>query len=79
MPVLSLGASDLQLYRKRHLVPFGETIPGKAVFGFLINRVLAIPLADQTPGAAAQPPFLDRALTVENRDGWCFLANQPKR
>ena len=62
--VLSLGASDLQLYRKRHLVPFGETIPGKAVFGFLINRVLAIPLADQTPGAAAQPPFAVAGVKV---------------
>jgi len=55
--VLSLGESDLQLYRKRHLVPFGESIPGKAVFGWLIRNVLAIPLADQTPGPAMQPPF----------------------
>jgi apolipoprotein N-acyltransferase len=55
--VLSLGESDLQLYRKRHLVPFGESIPGKAVFGWFIRNVLSIPLADQTPGPAAQPPF----------------------
>ena len=55
--VLSLGESDLQLYRKRHLVPFGESIPGKAVFGWFIRSVLSIPLADQTPGPAAQPPF----------------------
>jgi apolipoprotein N-acyltransferase len=38
-------------------VPFGETIPAKAVFGWFIRNVLAIPLADQTPGAAQQPPF----------------------
>ncbi|MEO5764143.1 MAG: apolipoprotein N-acyltransferase [Casimicrobiaceae bacterium] len=55
--VISLGESELQLYRKRHLVPFGETIPGKAVFGWFIRNVLAIPLADQTPGAAHQAPF----------------------
>ncbi|HET9046251.1 MAG TPA: apolipoprotein N-acyltransferase, partial [Casimicrobiaceae bacterium] len=55
--VVALGESDLQLYRKRHLVPFGETIPGKAVFGWFIRNVLAIPLADQTPGPARQPPF----------------------
>jgi apolipoprotein N-acyltransferase len=55
--VLSLGEGELQVYRKRHLVPFGETIPGKAVFGWFIRNILAIPLADQTPGAAQQPPF----------------------
>ena len=55
--VLSLGEQDLQVYRKRHLVPFGETIPGKAVFGWFIRNILSIPLADQTPGALQQPPF----------------------
>jgi len=55
--VVSLGDSDLQIYRKRHLVPFGETIPGKAVLGWFIRNVLAIPLADQTAGPARQAPF----------------------
>jgi len=55
--VVSLGASPTQLYRKRHLVPFGETIPAKALVGWVIERVLAIPLSDQTPGPADQPPF----------------------
>jgi apolipoprotein N-acyltransferase len=55
--VLSLGSGEISLYRKRHLVPFGETIPGKPVLGWFINNVLAIPLADQTPGPAVQPPF----------------------
>ncbi len=55
--VVSLGASDTQVYRKRHLVPFGETIPAKALLGWFINRVLAIPLSDQTPGPDDQPPM----------------------
>src|SRR5262249_44162448 len=55
--VLSFGIGDIALYRKRHLVPFGETIPGKPVLGWFIRNVLAIPLADQTPGPAAQAPF----------------------
>ena len=55
--VVSLGASPTQVYRKRHLVPFGETIPAKPLVGWLINRVLAIPLSDQTPGPDDQPPL----------------------
>jgi len=54
---VSLGASDTQLYRKRHLVPFGETIPADAVLGWFIRNVLSIPLANQTAGAADQPPL----------------------
>jgi apolipoprotein N-acyltransferase len=55
--VVSLGSSITQVYRKHHLVPFGETIPAKPLFGWLIRSVLAIPLADQTPGPAYQEPF----------------------
>ena len=55
--VVSVGTATTQRYRKHHLVPFGETIPGKAVFGWFIRNVLAIPLADQTPGPAYQAPF----------------------
>ena len=57
--VVALGDSDLQFYRKRHLVPFGETIPLKPVIGWFVRSVLAIPLADQARGGATQP-----ALTV---------------
>lgn len=55
--VAALGAGDVALYRKRHLVPFGESIPLKSVLGPIIDAVLAIPLADQTAGSADQPPF----------------------
>jgi apolipoprotein N-acyltransferase len=55
--VLSLGSQAPQLYRKHHLVPFGEKIPLKSVFGWFINRVLNIPLADQAEGPSRQPPF----------------------
>src|SRR2546425_29573 len=55
--VVSVGTAPAQVYRKRHLVPLGETIPAKPVVGWFIRRVLHIPLADQTPGPAFQAPF----------------------
>ncbi len=55
--VVSVGTATTQVYRKRHLVPFGESIPAKPLVGWFIHRVLNIPLADQTPGAADQAPF----------------------
>ena len=55
--VVSLGSTDSGLYRKRHLVPFGETIPLETFFGWFINSVLSIPLASQTSGPADQRPM----------------------
>jgi apolipoprotein N-acyltransferase len=55
--VVSIGTSTTQVYRKHHLVPFGETIPLKPLVGWFINSVLHIPLADQTPGPPNQAPF----------------------
>jgi apolipoprotein N-acyltransferase len=55
--VISLGEAPPQLYRKHHLVPFGESIPLKSVFGWFINGVLHIPLADQAAGPASPRPF----------------------
>ena len=55
--VYSLGSSASQHYRKDHLVPFGEFIPLRSVFGWLINEVLQIPMGDQASGGANQPPL----------------------
>ncbi len=55
--VVSLGAARVQMYRKHHLVPFGETIPLEPVFGWVIRQVLAIPLDSQAAGPANPPPL----------------------
>ena len=54
--VLSFGTAPIQTYRKFHLVPFGEYIPMKPVFGWIIN-VLQIPLSDFSRGATVQIPM----------------------
>lgn len=54
--VFSLGTAPAQVYRKSHLVPFGEFIPVKPIFGWIIN-VLKIPLSDFSPGAKVQTPL----------------------
>jgi apolipoprotein N-acyltransferase len=56
--VVSVGGERPEVYRKRHLVPFGETIPLKPLVGWVMDRLLAIPIGDQTPGPAEQPPFV---------------------
>ncbi len=55
--VYTLGSSESQHYRKDHLVPFGEFIPLRSVFGWLINEVLQIPMGDQARGGAHQAPL----------------------
>ena len=55
--MVTLGRSDGQVYRKRHLVPFGETIPAKPVVGWIMNHLLAIPIGDQARGDDDQPPL----------------------
>ncbi|MDP1644163.1 MAG: apolipoprotein N-acyltransferase [Thiobacillus sp.] len=54
--VISLGTAPSQRYHKVHLVPFGEYIPLKAVWGWVI-QVLHIPLSDFARGAVEQPPL----------------------
>lgn len=50
----SLGASPAQSYAKHHLVPFGEYSP--PLFGWFYE-LAQIPMSDQTPGPARQPPL----------------------
>ncbi len=54
--MFSFGVSPEQVYRKHHLVPFGEFIPLKPVFGWIIN-VLQIPLSDFSRGGLGQQPM----------------------
>ena len=54
--VVSLGSGPVQVYRKYHLVPFGEFIPLKPLFGWIV-QVLHIPLSDFTRGASVQAPL----------------------
>ncbi|MBU1224970.1 MAG: apolipoprotein N-acyltransferase [Gammaproteobacteria bacterium] len=54
--VISFGSAPGQRYHKVHLVPFGEYIPLKAVWGWVIE-VLHIPLSDFARGGADQQPL----------------------
>lgn len=61
--VFSLGSSENRYsaedshYRKHHLVIFGEFIPLRPVFGWIINEVLHIPMGDLSRGADRQAPL----------------------
>jgi apolipoprotein N-acyltransferase len=55
--VAALGGDNVALYRKRHLVPFGESIPLKTLISPIVDALLEIPLADQTAGEPDQPAF----------------------
>ncbi len=54
--VVSFGSALSQRYHKVHLVPFGEYIPLKAVWGWVI-QVLHIPLSDFARGDINQAPL----------------------
>ena len=51
--VMTLG-KETGLYRKKHLLPFGEYLPWQPVSGFILNS-LAIKLGNFTPGRIDQP------------------------
>ncbi len=55
--MLSYGTAPTRAYRKSHLVPFGEFIPLKPVFGWIYESLLHIPLADLASGGKNQPPL----------------------
>jgi apolipoprotein N-acyltransferase len=54
--VVSAGTSLPQVYRKQHLVPFGEYLPLRWVFGWVLD-VLHMPMADFTPGPRDPAPL----------------------
>ena len=54
--MFSFGTSSEQTYRKFHLLPFGEFIPLKPLFGWIIN-ILKIPLTDFSRGELNQKPM----------------------
>jgi apolipoprotein N-acyltransferase len=54
--VISFGTSPQQVYRKHHLVPFGEFVPLQPLFGWFVEAV-AIPLLDFSRGALGQHPL----------------------
>lgn len=54
--VISVGTAATQRYHKSHLVPFGEYIPLKPLWGWVIE-VLHIPLSDFARGAIDQRPL----------------------
>ena len=52
--LISLGAAGEDLYRKRHLVPFGEFMPWRSLLGPLA-QAFAVPMSDFSAGDAARP------------------------
>ncbi len=54
--VMSFGSAPTQVYRKHHLVPFGDYFPLRSVLGWIMN-LLHIPMSDFSRGEPVQPPM----------------------
>ncbi|MEK6211939.1 MAG: apolipoprotein N-acyltransferase [Pseudomonadota bacterium] len=54
--VMSFGSAPTQIYRKHHLVPFGDYFPLRSVLGWIMN-LLHIPMSDFSGGEPVQPPM----------------------
>ena len=55
--VLNLKNDVSQVYRKSHLVPFGEFIPLKFIFQYIYTYYLNIPMNDLSRGSIHQKPM----------------------
>lgn len=55
--MLSVGTDPVQRYRKFHLVPFGEYIPLKFVFGWIYRDWLNMPISDLSRGSPTPKPM----------------------
>ncbi len=55
--MLSIGRAQSAVYRKSHLVPFGEFIPLKAALGWIYQDWLNMPLSDLSRGKLQQQPM----------------------
>jgi apolipoprotein N-acyltransferase len=54
--VMSFGSAAAQVYRKHHLVPFGDYFPLQGVLGWIMN-LLHIPMSDFSRGDPVQRPI----------------------
>lgn len=55
--MLKVAAANSEVYRKSHLVPFGEFIPLKAVFAWVYRDWLNMPLSDLSRGTLSPQPM----------------------
>ena len=54
--VMNVGTAPAQVYRKFHLVPFGDYFPLRPVLGWIM-KLLHIPMSDFSHGAKIQKPM----------------------